>query len=199
MNWELPFTRDAFFQVFADYNNAIWPAQALAYVIGVSSVAAMLVQRPIAGRIVLCLLATLWLFTGVVYQGDYFAAINPSAKVFALGFVAQAVLLLWCAFSPGARSFSRGSNQFWAWGLAIFSLFIYPALGAAFGHVFPAAPTFGVTLGLERAPGVLFVAPLLWAAVGSVAAFKLGVTQDWALPLSAIVAVWRRSRQLVAR
>lgn len=42
--------------------------------------------------------------------------------------------------------------------------------------------TFGILL-MARAPvpGVVLVAPMLWAAIGAVAAFSLGVTQDLAL------------------
>jgi hypothetical protein len=82
-----------------------------------------------------------------------------------------------------------------------YALIGYPALGWAFGHRYPAAPTFGVpcpttifTLGLllwglERLPWRVVVVPLLWAGVGTSAAATLGITEDFGLPLAGIVTV----------
>jgi hypothetical protein len=40
----LPFTRDQFLAVFAAYNQAVWPAQVVAYVLGIGLVG--LLMRP---------------------------------------------------------------------------------------------------------------------------------------------------------
>ena len=37
----LPFTREQFINVFADYNNAIWPMQVFAYLLGVIMIVAL--------------------------------------------------------------------------------------------------------------------------------------------------------------
>jgi hypothetical protein len=76
------------------------------------------------------------------------------------------------------------------------------ALNTALGHGYPQAPTFGLTpcplvvftfgiLGLsrDRAPWLLFAAPLVWSLIGGSAAFLLSVEPDWALPLSAVATL----------
>lgn len=72
----LPFTRDAFIAVFVDYNEAVWPLQVLAYLIGVS-IAALLFRPALAsGRLIAAGLAAMWLWTGIVYHGIYFSTIQ---------------------------------------------------------------------------------------------------------------------------
>lgn len=67
------------------------------------------------------------------------------------------------------------------------AMVVYPLLGALFGHAYMESPTFGLpcpttifTFGLlmflvEPFPRLIFAVPILWAAVGSLAAFRLGV------------------------
>jgi hypothetical protein len=85
--------------------------------------------------------------------------------------------------------------------LIVFALLLYPAIGHFLGHRYPAAPTFGLpcpttifTLGVllfaaHPVPRWVLVVPLLWAAVGSVAAFQLGVLEDLAMLVAGIVTV----------
>jgi hypothetical protein len=90
-------------------------------------------------------------------------------------------------------------------GLCAYSLLLYPLIGLWFGHVYPAAPVFGVTpcpvtvftfgtllLRGGRAPWVVVAVPLAWSLVGGSAAVLLNVVQDWALPVSAAIYFMRR-------
>ena len=88
----LPFTVDQFFPVFADYNNAIWPAQIVAYLMGAVVVWTNFAGRPWAGRAVAIILGVLWVWNGLAYHLAFFARINPAAYGFAALFVLQAVL-----------------------------------------------------------------------------------------------------------
>ena len=75
-------------------------------------------------------------------------------------------------------------------------------LGWEQGLRYPAVPTFRVPsptttfrVGLlllagPSVPRVLFIVPVLWALVGSMAAMTLGLTQDLMLWLAGIAAVW---------
>jgi hypothetical protein len=83
----------------------------------------------------------------------------------------------------------------------VFALVLYPIIGYSVGHRYPNAPTFGLpcpttifTLGLllfsvEPVSRRVFVVPLLWAAVGSLAAFQLGVAEDLGLLAAGIATV----------
>src|SRR5579859_4859677 len=48
----LPFTRDQFLGMFETYNRAIWPAQVLAYVLGVSAVALVIWRTRASDRLI---------------------------------------------------------------------------------------------------------------------------------------------------
>jgi hypothetical protein len=77
--------------------------------------------------------------------------------------------------------------------LILYALVAYPTLGYAFGRRYPAAPTFGVpcpttifTLALlvwasGSLPRRLRIVPLAWCLVGTSAAIKLGMTEDFGL------------------
>src|SRR5579859_1399733 len=79
------------------------------------------------------------------------------------------------------------------------------ALSFLAGHRYPAMPTFGLpcpttifTLGLllfvvPPIPKSVFVVPLIWATIGSIAAFQLSVPQDMGLLVTGLIAavlVW---------
>lgn len=199
----LPFTETQFFDLFERYNEAIWPAQLIAYCIAAGILLATRRHSRLFSVIILVSLAALWGWTGLVYHGLFFAEINPAARLFAALFIGQALLLATTALGDpidftGRMSVIRGA----AWMMVVYALAIYPLLNAALGHNYPQAPTFALTpcplviftfavLGLsrERAPWLLFAAPIVWSLIGGAAALLLSVEPDWALPLSALAAV----------
>jgi hypothetical protein len=89
----LPFGRDAFFAVFSSYNTAIWPAQLLAYGLGLLILAAVVHPQRTLNRLAGASLAMMWLFTGIGYHWLAFAQINPIAQLFGAAFLLQAILL----------------------------------------------------------------------------------------------------------
>ena len=200
----LPFTPAQFFAVFEAYNVAIWPAQIVAYGLAIVAVAALIRPAAAADRIVCTILAVMWIFTGVAYHWLHFAAINRAAVVFGLAFVAQGAAFLAAGVVRNQLRFAVGRTVRAAVGAAfiLYATVLYPMLGAAFGHAYPGAPTFGVTpcpltiftfgcLLLARIPVRWWVLaiPVLWSLVGGSAAFLLGVPQDWMLPASAAATV----------
>ena len=76
--------------------------------------------------------------------------------------------------------------------------FVYPLLNIAFGHPYPATPTFGVpcptaivTIGLLLTvrggpPVSLSLIPLVWSVIGGSAAMLLAVWTDYALVVAGI-------------
>ena len=199
----LPFTADQFFAVFATYNTGIWPMQIIAYLIGV--IAAALALFATSGRVILGLLAVLWIWTGIAYHALAFAAINPAAYAFAALFVAEGVLLTWVGVVRASVRFdqSRPTMRVAAALVLIgYAAILYPLIGGWTGHHYPAAPTFGVTpcpltiftfgillLARGRPAWTVMVIPLIWAAIGGSAAVLLRVAPDWMLPVAAVVSV----------
>jgi hypothetical protein len=199
---QLPFTSEEFFSVFARYNNAVWPMQ---WVLGIMAVVAisLALRKRAAGRSIAVVLAIFWLWMGIRYHWAFFAAINPAAKFFGALFVIQGLLFLMMGAWRNMLNFERptGARRIIGWILIFYAIVIYPLLGNAVGHHYPTAPTFGLpcpttifTLGLLlwAAPNArwwLMIIPWLWAAIGTMAAIKLGVIQDYGLAVAGITSI----------
>jgi hypothetical protein len=199
----LPFTVEQFFEVFARYNLAVWPAQPALLALGVLAVALVLWRPSETSRLTSGILAALWAWMAVAYHLAFFATINPAARLFGALFLVQSGLFLFLGVARGRLAFERPAPLRATLGaaLAAYALAAYPALGRLAGHRFPAAPTFGapcpttiLTLALllstrRPVPWALAVIPLLWAGVGAVAALQLGVPQDLGLPVAGLVVL----------
>ena len=191
----LPFSSDAFFDVFGQYNRALWPgvvALWLAAALGLAAVALMGPHRR-ADLGATALLVALWLWSGAVYHAGYFTAINPAAWIFAAAFLAEAGLLAWWGGVRRQLSFGSASMaaRIGGIGLALYAL-AYPTVSAGLGHPYPKTPTFGVpcpttifTVGLlltcDRPPSIVAIVPLAWSVIGGSASLFLGVPADYVL------------------
>ena len=112
----LPFTSEQFFQLFASYNQAIWPAQLIAYLSGFCAVWQAIKPRSSPSRVIPIALSAFWIWTGLIYHAGYFSAINRAAYFFALLFVLQGGLFI--SFGKSLRNIPQPAAEFNA-GLAI--------------------------------------------------------------------------------
>jgi hypothetical protein len=192
---QLPFTKEQFFDLFAAYNEALWPAAVTLWIASVAICALRLsVCRP-GDRWISGLLVGHWAWSALAYHVAFFTHINPLAWLFAALFLGQAVVLLWVGVVQRRLSFAPWGNA-WAplaWGLIAYSL-AYPAINAIDHLSLSRIPTFGLPcpttiltagvlmLGTPRSWSLSAV-PVLWSAVGGSAAFLLGVHADLALPI----------------
>jgi uncharacterized protein DUF6064 len=200
---DLPFTVEQFFHVFERYNHAVWPAQVLLTALAILSFGLAWRPTPWTGRAVSAVVALLWAWMAVAYHFAFFTDINPAAWLFGTLFLVEAAWVGWTGAVRGRLRF-RWRRDSWGWAgaaLVLFALIVYPLLGDLLGHRYPGAPTFGLpcpttlfTLGMlllagPRAPRSVFVVPLLWAVVGSTAAFSLGVYEDMSLLVAGLVVL----------
>jgi Family of unknown function (DUF6064) len=213
----LPFTAEQFHAVFAAYNAAVWPAQAVAYALGLLAVAALFRPGRDSGRSIALVLALMWLWTGIAYHGLFFSAVNPAAYGFAALFVVEGLGFLHAGVVRGRLAFGVRRDLASVVGLAFvgYALILYPLIGLAAGDGWSALPMFGITpcpvtiftfglflLAKPPVPRWLLVIPVLWSLVGGSAALLLAVPQDWLLLVSGIIAVpliFLRSRALRLR
>jgi len=200
----LPFTVEQFLTVFVSYNNAIWPIQIAAYRLGGILVALLFRKTRGADRAIAGVLAMMWLWTGVAYHGLSFVVINKAAYLFAALFVAQGIYFIYAGVYHNQISFGLrpGTAALVGAVFVVYSAIIYPLIGMAAGHSYPAMPMFGITpcpvtiltfgmflLTLGPVPRGLFVIPVVWSLIGGSAAILLKVPQDWLLLLSGCIAV----------
>ena len=108
---QLPFTREQFFDLFAAYNQTLWPAAAALWIASAVVSALLLSSRPVRGRWISALLVWHWGWSALAYHGAFFARINPAAWIFATLFLVQAALFFWIGTVQGRLAFepSRGA------------------------------------------------------------------------------------------
>ena len=199
-----PFTIEQFFDVFASYNEAVWPGQPLLLLLGICALFLAQTRSTRGSVVVAWILAFLWAWMGIAYHFMQFTGINSAAWLFGVLFLAQAGLFASCALSRGRLLFKRPGPGDTAVGLAlaVYALAIYPIFNQLTGHAYMASPTFGapcpttiLTVGLlflarRPFPRYLLAVPLFWSVVGGSAAFTLGVLQDLGLVVAGLAGVW---------
>lgn len=201
---ELPFTVDQFLQVFSDYNQAIWPVQLFAYLLGVIALLLILKQREMTDTWVNLILGSFWLWMGGIYHITFFSAINAAAYLFGSLFLLQGVGFLILSGSNIKLTYSFRSDVYGLIGtiFIIYGMLIYPLLGYTMGHIYPQSPVFGVapcpttifTFGLllhtrGKVPIWLLIIPGLWSFIGFSAAFQLTIYEDMGLVFSGIAGL----------
>ena len=197
----MPFTVEEFLRVFARYNQAVWPAQLLLIGAGLGVVILAIIGRTLSRRIALALLAALWLWAAIVYHLAFFSRISPAASFFAALFAVNGCWLLWISTRGQIEMQPPSKSRIVvAAVVVIYALVLYPAIGYLAGLRYPATPTFGVpcpttifTFGvlmlLPSVPRITFVIPVIWALIGTVAAFQFNVPQDYGLLVAAALAL----------
>jgi hypothetical protein len=195
---QLPFTREAFFDLLADYNVALWPAVAALWVASVLVCAWLLASRRPPNRWISGLLAGHWAWAAVAYHIAFFTRINPAAWLFAAIFLVQAAFFLWFGVVRDQLSFTSRRTT-WGpvgWILVLYAL-VYPAINAVQHDSLLRIPTFGLPcpttiftggLILLASPRsrALAIVPMIWSVIGGSAAVLLGVSADYALPLTGV-------------
>ncbi|HET7618417.1 MAG TPA: DUF6064 family protein [Gemmatimonadaceae bacterium] len=211
----LPFTREQFFDLFAAYNTALWPAVVVLWIASAAVSLRLLALRRPSDRWVSALLAAHWIWSAVAYHAVFFTRINAAAWLFAALFLVEGTLFLWFGVARRRVSFaSRGGT--WAvlaWLLIAYSL-LYPVINAAQYATWVRIPAFGVpcpttifTAGLlilaRDAPARLSIVPIVWSVIGGSAASLLGVRADVVLPIAGLAlamdAVFRRRMRVISR
>jgi hypothetical protein len=192
----LPFTNQAFFDVLAAYNVSCWPVVVALWTASVLTVARPWSSPRSYDRWISAVLVLQWAWAAVAYHAVFFTRINPAAWLFAALFLVQAALFAWAGLIKQDLSF-RVSPTPWAtlgWILIVYAL-LYPAINILEHGSITRIPTFGLpcpttifTAGLllraSSPPRSLVIVPIVWSAIGGSAAFLLGVSADYALPVA---------------
>jgi hypothetical protein len=196
----LLFSPRTYYRMIERYNEAVWPGQLAALVLGI--VILGLLYRPARERrrIIAGIVAVLWAFVAGAFLWKRYATINWVAIYFAWLFAIEAVLLVRLTFRPG-----RDVAGILGVGLFTFSLAFYPLLAPLMGRGWRQSEIFGVapdptvlaTLGLllmaEGPPRWWTLAvPLLWCLVSGATLWAMGSPEAWGLALAAILVLGAR-------
>jgi hypothetical protein len=210
----LLFSPRTYHRLFELYNEAVWPAQAAAVLLGLLMPVLLRRGGPVAGPAVAALLAVCWAWVAIAFHLDRYATINWVAPWLAGGFLAQAALLVWAGAIGGRLSVPPRLDAAGraGVGLFLFALLAWPAVGPLLGRPWRQAEIFGIapdptaigTLGLLLALAgparwVLMVLPALWCAITGATLWAMSAPEAWVAPAAALLAAILAARQALTR
>ena len=187
----LLFAPRTYYRLFELYNQEVWPLHIVALAVGVTILVLMRARPACSGRAVAALLAACWLWVAWAFHWQRFATINWAASYFAIGFVLQALLLVWVGVARNRLLFDSTPSARARIGVAIFwfALIFQPLLGLMFGRqwlqleLFGVAPdptalaTIGLLLASHRVPWLALPLPVLWCLIGGITSFLISAAR----------------------
>jgi len=146
-------------------------------------------------------LGFVWVWVGSIYHSYYFSAINPLGEIFGQLFILQGCIFILETYI-GKLDFTYNQSFKHKIGLSfiIFGLIIYPIISWMIEGSLMRVISFGLpcptvifTFGLLMLSGSKFrkytlIIPVIWAIIGTSAAYYFGVYQDVMLIISAVTA-----------
>lgn len=195
----LLFNARTYHRLVGAYNEALWPAHAVALMVGLALLW-LLLRRPAWGTAVLAAgLGAAWGWSGGAFVLQRYAQINWAAPWLAAACLAQALLLLGAAVLAWRRPPAWRSHRAGRTVAALFAAVLlgYPALAPWAGRPWPQAELFGITpdptalatlvllaLAPVRAGWCLLPIPIAWCALAATTLQLLGAP-EWPLPAAA--------------
>ncbi|MFC5085849.1 DUF6064 family protein [Microvirga arabica] len=190
--------------MFELYNRAIWPAQILALLLGLVILWRLHRAGGLQGSVVTVILAAGWLWTAWAYLVEHYDTINWAARYFAIGFVTEALLLIWAGVIRSRLSIQPYKDWIGRTGvgLFVFALVVQPLIGSLVGRdwkqaeIFGIAPdptvlaTLGILLTVDEQPRLgLMVIPLIWCALSGATLWTMGSPDAWIMPVAGLGAL----------
>ena len=197
---QFPFSLENFLNVFKNYNESIFPLQIIFYLVAFISIYFLFNRKESGNKFIASALSFYWLWIGIVYHIIFFSTINKAAYIFGILFIVQGVLFAFYGVIKDSLSFEYQKSAFNYIGIIFiaYALIIYPVLGHLFGHQYPYSPTFGLpcpttifTFGIllftsKKISMILLIIPFVWSLIGTMAALKLSVYEDYGLLIAGI-------------
>ena len=209
----LLFSPRVYWRLFELHNEAVWPLQIPALLLGAAILLRVVRSRAWSDRIVSGVLAGAWSFVAWAFLWHRYATINWAATCAVPAFVVQALLLVWFGVLRDRLRFAADRNIPGVIGVALFvyALALHPFVAKLGGRPMQAAEVFAIapdptamaTLGLlataspKGAAWLLLVVPMAWCLASWATLNTMGAWEGW-LPLAAVgialtARLWRRS------
>lgn len=208
----LLFSPRVYWRMFELHNQAVWPLQILALLLGAAILAWVVRPHPWSSRAILAILAAAWMWVGWAFLWSRYSTINWAVAYVAPAFGLQALLLGWFAGMRGRVHFevSRSASGAAGFMLLLYALTLHPLLATLVGRPFAAAEVFGTapdptaiaTLGvIMMASGrgwvrLLLIVPLTWCLVSWATLHTMGAPEAWIPLTSAALAAVSQLRPL---
>lgn len=203
-------TLEQLLDAFAIYNQSIWPAQVIAYLLSLVALLPLLRPSRSATRLTTAVLAFCWLWIGLMFWWPVRGTFPPAPALTAI-FLLQAILFLAEVVRPHLSFRVVGDASAISGVLLVGYALVYPLVGLLLGHVYPRMAlgnlfpcplvvfTFGLLLiSRLRVPKYLLIIPLFWSLSGFYWAF-LGMREDVGLVVAGLLGawlIWRRDREV---
>jgi len=204
----LLFSPRVYWRMFELHNEAVWPLQVIAVLLGAAILVWSVRPRPWSDRVIWAVIAAAWIFVAWGFLWTRYATINWAAVYAVPIFAAEGLLLAWIGtWRAGLRLAVRKAVPILA-GLALllYSLVVHPFVAMLLGRPIQAAeiagiapdPTAMATLGLLlMVPGgavtwALIAVPLAWCVVSWVTLRTMGAPEAWVPLTTAGIAVAAR-------
>jgi hypothetical protein len=202
-----------FFSALQTYNDLVLPVTILTYILGLSAVYLVSRRTHEASRFVPLILGSLWLWSGVVFNGIFFgpsevevSGITMTGMWYFAGvlFVIQGILFIMFGAIQKTLLFGLDVSSYSVVGgvLVVYALAVYPLVGSMTGYAYPRYPVFGsapcpvviFTWGLllwitQRVPLSVAVIPFIWGILGIVPVLVMGIYADVGLILSGVIGL----------
>ncbi|MFY0989499.1 DUF6064 family protein [Halomonas sp. C05BenzN] len=204
----LMFSLRTYERLFVLHNQALWPLQALALMLGGAMLFALLRPRPWSSRLITALLAVGWGFVAWAFLWQRYVPINWAIRYLVPLFVLQALLLIALGAWKGGLDLPTRWGVRRALGVVLFvhALALHPLMALATGRGLLGAEVIGLTpdplaiasLGVAalvqpaRYGWILLVIPLLWCLVSSATLQLLAAPGAWLPMLAAGLALLAR-------
>lgn len=197
---KMPFTSEQFFQVISDYNTTLFPAQIIIPIVGLFILGLLHSNIKHKDKTIGLFLGFVWLWIGIVYHLAFFTSIIKAAYGFGVLFILQGMFFIIEVFRNKLQFHIKKSiKDYIGYFFIIFGLIIYPVISYLLESSFSKTITLGLpcpttilTFGFLMLSGkklskYLIIIPIIWAIIGTGAATKFGVYQDYLMPLAAVV------------
>jgi hypothetical protein len=210
----LLFSPQTYYRLFELYNAAIWPAQVVAFALGLAIWALLPRGGARQGRLIAAILAGCWLWVAIAFHLNRYATINWVAVYLAGAFGFESVLLIWTGVIRGRLVFEPGRDAIGRTGLWIFlfALLVQPLIGPLLGREWRQIEIFGVapdptavaTLGIlsltaGRVRWELIAVPAIWCAITGATLWAMEAPDAWVTLLAGALVVGLAVRKTLAR
>lgn len=187
---------------FERYNEAIWPMQVIAYLLGIAAVVLAVSRTKNSSRAVAAILSFFYLWIGIVFCLIYWRPDYAFASFLGVVFAIQGMVFLVAGVLKTDLSFGFRGDVYSIAGSVVlaYALLGFPIIGSLLGHGYPWSPPFGLVpcpttmfvFGLllwtiKRVPKYVLVIPAGWAVSAFVPAFN-GLLEDIGLIIGGLVA-----------